>query len=226
MKQYKDQEFCPGHPDGEWLNVRMGKVTASEVGELLTVKTLKVKDGAGPHSYVCGKIAEVYRGIPNPSFGSKATDNGQIYEAEARAAAQLDLDIAPVEMPQVWFCETDDGRAGCSPDGLIESDLDGMGPGGIEIKCPGPVQQVKYLLAGELPEEYFLQVHFSMWVTGRAWWIFRSHGCGATDAARNLPHFTLVVKRDEKVCRAIESAVANFHDRFTAGMNSLQAREL
>lgn len=217
MKIYNAVDFIQG--EGAWLGLRIGKVTASEMGNILTNKP-KETEGKGRFTYLCSKLAEMYRGIPNPSFTSKATDNGTEYEMEARATAS---DLCQAEISYVGFCESDDGLSGCSPDGLIEKDwIDGsgvnQGPGGIEIKCPGPINATRYLLDGTLPDDYYMQVHASMAVTGRKWWLFFSY-------SQKLPPFLLMVRRDEAVCRTIKQAVANFHRELESGIQKLKSKQ-
>ena len=225
MKIYDAHEYCQGADDGKWLQLRFGKVTASEIGRILT-NELKIRDSKGVDSYVAEKLAEVWRGVPNPSFGSKATDNGTLYEMDSRAAVMLACEIEPDQMLQVGFCETDDGLAGCSPDGLIESDYMGLGPGGLELKNPGPAKHAAYLITDELPADYYLQTHMSMAVTGRQWWLFASASMGgAAIGHKSLPLFLKFVRRDEKICAALGQAVAAFHEKFTAGMERLKKYE-
>lgn len=61
---------------------------------------------------------------------------------------------------------------------------------GIEIKCPMNEGAMRYLLDGELPEEYKLQVHMSMAVTGLSRWDFLSYCPGEAQ-------LLLTIERDE-----------------------------
>src|SRR5208282_4714782 len=99
---------------------------------------------------------------------------------------------------------------GASPDGLIGDDL------GIEIKCPNASTHVKYLLAGKVPDDYIVQVHFSMFVTGFPRWIFMSY-------RRAMPPLILTVERDERIQGQIEEAVESFKSRMDTGWKTLVA---
>ena len=90
------------------------------------------------------------------------------------------------EVTQVGFITHEMGGFGCSPDGLIYENqlckhagnitvVDHTPTHGIEIKCPMNENAMRYLLDGELPEEYKLQVHMSMAVTGLNRWDFLSY---------------------------------------------------
>jgi len=106
------------------------------------------------------------------------------------------------------FVEHDDGRCGCSPDGLIGDD------GGLEIKAPQPTNHVKYLLDGTLPKDYAVQVYFSLYATGRAWWKFVSY-------RRKFPPFVLTVDRDEAIMAKIGKVLADFYAKFDAAFERL-----
>jgi hypothetical protein len=109
------------------------------------------------------------------------------------------------------FCEHDDGRCGCSPDTLVGED------GGAEIKCPERTNHVRYLYEGILPKDYAVQVHMSLYVTGRKWWQFVSHH-------RGFPMFILKVQRDEAICATIQKALGGFYKQYDAVMAKVRAQ--
>ncbi len=193
--------------EGDWLQVRVGKVTASEMSALLT-PLFKIKDGEGPHTYLCEKIAEAWRGKPLAGFSSWETEQGQLLEDEARNWYALEYDDHKIR--NVGFVEHDDGRCGCSPDALLGED------GGLELKCPQPTNHVRYLLSGTLPKEYAAQVHMSLYVTGRKWWRFVSYH-------RGYPAFVLTVERDESICATIAEALAGFYAKMDSAMVRLKS---
>lgn len=190
----------------EWLQMRVGKVTASELDNLVTPE-FSIRKGEMPHGYLCSKLAEAWRGTALPGFSSHATEQGQILEDEARKWYAFTFDAEKIQ--NVGFVEHDDGRCGCSPDALLDDD------GGLELKCPEPQTHVKYLLGGELPKIYAAQVHMSLYVTGRAWWRFVSY-------RRGFPAFVLRVDRDEAIIAKIAAALGAFYSAFDAGMKTLR----
>lgn len=194
-------------PQGEaaWLQLRVGKVTASEMGALLTPE-FKLRTGEGPKTYLCTKVAEGFRNRPLPGFSAWATEQGQILEAEARAWYAFETDD---KLRNVGFCEHDNGRCGCSPDALVGDE------GGLELKSPQPTNHVRYLLDGVLPKDYATQVHGSLYVTGRPWWRFVSYH-------RGFPAFILTVARDEAICAKIEDALSKFYMLYDAAMERLR----
>lgn len=176
----------------EWLAARAGVVTASDFDQIMT-PTFQSRTGEMPYSYLCLKLAEKWDG-PQPQQYSIDMDFGKILEENAIPFYEGAFDE---KINRVAFITNDDGKIGCSPDGLLGDE------GGIEIKCPRMQTHVKYLLSGELPKDYACQVHGSMYVTGRPWWKFMSFH-------RKMPPLVLTVFRDEKIIAQIDSAVEHF----------------
>lgn len=70
--------------------------------------------------------------------------------------------LATVHGAQDWI-ESDCGRFGCTPDGLVGTD------GMIEVKCPKSSNHLANILEEAQLSMYLPQMQFSMWVTGRLW---------------------------------------------------------
>lgn len=181
----------------EWLKARLGKVTASEIDSLVS-PTGKVRTGDGPQKYLYRKVAERLLGVPLDDFQSFAMAQGQIVETEAVPWYAFQHGVT---VDRVGFCTSDCGRYGFSPDGLIGAD------GGLEVKSPQPAKHVQYLLEGGVPEEYALQVQFSLFVSGRKWWKFVSY-------SRQMPALVVHVEPDPKLQHAIAEALNIFLIRF------------
>lgn len=189
----------------EWLVAKSGKVTASELDALIS-PTWKVRTGDGVKTYLHKKLAEVWIGGNLPSLnGIFDMEIGKILEEEAKPFYTA---LTGEKITDAAFIETDDGRCGCSPDGLIGEDC------GIEIKCPRMETHIGYLLEGELPKDYHAQVYGSMYFSERPRWKFMSY-------RRNFPPFIIEVKRDEEIMSAIGSALERFYEVFDDAMESL-----
>lgn len=187
-----------------WLRLHIGIPTASGLDNLLD-SSFKPRSGEMPKTYLHRKLAESWRGQPLVELGSSgsfSTEQGMLLEEEALPFWELETGR---KVKRVGFVTTDDGKCGCSPDGLLIGE-----ECGIEIKCPAAHTHVKYLMAGELPKEYVAQVHGSMFVTGYPKWIFMSY-------RRGFPALMLEVDRDETIISAIDQAVRKFHKEFDAG---------
>lgn len=189
----------------EWHMARAGIPTASEFDKLLTPE-FEIRKGDMPKSYLAKKVAEAWIGGPILGFSGFGMEQGQMLEPEARSRIAFEYEM---EIDTVGFITTDDGRIGCSPDGLIGDDC------GVEIKCPNIDTHVGYLLKGGLPKDYAAQVHGSMYVTGRKEWKFVSY-------RRRLPALVLTIERNEEIQEQINTALNNFLRAFDTAMARLE----
>lgn len=164
----------------EWWRVRRGVPTASEFSNIITA--VKGEPSKAQLGYACKLIADTYSPSYGPSdtFVSAAMKNGIETEPEARSCYAL---VADYDVHEVCFCLTDDGRFGCSPDGLVGNE------GVLELKCPQPHTMVEWLLIGSLPDDYKQQVHGHLIVTGRKWCDFMAYSPG-------LPNLCVRVEPD------------------------------
>ncbi len=187
---------CKQHTT-EWAQARLGVVTASEADALLT-PLFKIRTGDGPETYLHRKVCEKFLMWSGDSGGTWEMEQGNIIESIAIPWFAFQHEVNP---QKVGFCVSDDGRVGCSPDALLGDD------DGLEVKAPQPPTHLKYLLKGEVPPEYRVQVHFAMYVTGRPRWTFVSF-------SRQLPSLVVRVERDEKIQATIHEAVELFYSKF------------
>lgn len=204
------------NPDGspmqqgsvDWMIARSGIPTASEFDALVTPE-FEIRKGEMPKTYLAKKLAEAWQGGPLLGFNMFDMDQGKILEEEAIPWFELEFDA---KIDRVGLITTDDGRIGCSPDGLIEGGL--MPSRGIEIKCPRPETHVGYLLKRVLPKDYAAQVHGAMFVTGFDSWTFLSY-------RRHFPPLIVTVHRDIKIQGMLELALHDFLEAFDHGMKKL-----
>ena len=187
-----------------WYAARMGVVTASEVDALITPKW-KVRTGDGVESYLYRKLAEKLLNWSPEMLAGFAVDQGKILETIAIPWYEFTYGA---KVRRVGFCASDDGRTGCSPDGLLP---DGTG---LEIKSPQAPNHLRYLLEGTVPEDYLPQVHFSMFVTGAPSWTFVSY-------SNQLPPLVVRVARDEAIQAKLAEAVAGFTARFDEALGKI-----
>jgi hypothetical protein len=191
----------------EWLTARAGIPTASEFHNLVTPAG-QIRKGETVETYYCRKLAERWFGGPLPSnYSGGGLEQGTLRQNEAVGYYETVYDR---KIKAVGFITTDDGRIGCSPDGMFD---DGTG---IEGKCPDLHTQVKYLLKGELPTEYVAQVQGCMFVTGAPRWVFVSR-------SPILPMLVLTVERDEAFIESLHRAIEVFLMRLDEGYKRLVA---
>ena len=198
---------CAQHSDA-WFKARAGMLTASKADALLT-PLFKVKDGKAVDTMIAKCLAERWIGgpLPEDAVNSLPMEYGSILESEARPAYTF---LTGQDVREVGLITDDSGICGASPDGLIGDDC------GIEIKCPNASTHVKYLLAGKVPDDYIVQVHFSLFVSGFSRWVFMSY-------RRTMPPLILTVVKDDKIMVQIEEAVENFAHKMAIGWKTLVA---
>jgi putative phage-type endonuclease len=148
----------------EWFAVRLGKVTASRVADLMA----KTKSGysTSRDNYMAQLVVERITGEKAESFTNSAMQWGTDQEPFARAAYEAATGVLVDELGFAIH-PTIDG-AGASPDGLVGDD------GLVEIKCPNTGTMIETLLSGAIPAKYVTQMQFQMACTGRAWCDFAS----------------------------------------------------
>lgn len=156
-------DIVQGSP--EWFSAKCGVPGASSFSKIVTTTGEPSKSAK---DYMYQLAAEAITGQVEQGFQSAAMTMGIEREAESRSLYEL---INAVEVKQVGFIFNDSKMYGCSPDGVCET-------WGLELKNPLPKTQVKYLLDGKLPTEYFQQVQGSMLITGFERWDFMSHSPG------------------------------------------------
>lgn len=190
----------------QWLQLHVGRPTASEFDNLMTPEFEK-RNGEMPKTYLAKKVAEAWQQRPLPQFSSWACEQGLIREEEAIPWFEMEYDCT---LRRVGFITSDSGRCGCSPDALIDDKT------GLEIKSPEAHTHVRYLLSGELPKEYRAQVHGSLYVTGFPEWRFMSY-------RRGFPNLVLTVKRDEAIMAKIGTILIGFYSAFDAAIEKLRS---
>ena len=147
----------------EWLSLRLGKVTASRMADVLSKGR-----GAAPsktaETYMMELLAERLTGESKPFFENDAMRWGTETEPQARAMYELN---SGYDVKEVAFIERDEST-GVSPDGLINDD------GMLEIKCPTTITQIKRALTDDYSKDYYAQIQMQLWVAERQWCDFLS----------------------------------------------------
>jgi putative phage-type endonuclease len=166
----------------EWIEARIGKVTASRIDCVLA--EIKKGEAASRRNYRAEIVIETLTGLPADNYISKEMQWGIDTEPFARAAYELQNDVM---VATVGFANHPAiARFGASPDGLVGED------GLVEIKCPNTATHLDYLLTGEVPADYQPQMLVAMACTGRDWCDFVSFD------PRMPQHLQLFVRRFER----------------------------
>lgn len=201
------------HPDvdqgsEEWLEMRRGIITASEMKLVLT-PTLKVANNDKTRAHVYELAAQRISGYVEPTYIGDDMLRG--WEDEERARDLYSETYEPVT--QCGFITNDDHgfTIGYSPDGLV-------GDTGLwECKSRRQKYQVQTIVENEPPTEYVLQLQTGLLVTGRDWIDFTSYSGG-------LPMCTIRVYPDAAIQAAILEAAKQFDAKVAATVMAFEAQ--
>jgi putative phage-type endonuclease len=194
----------------EWHQIRLGKVTASRVADVMS--KVKTGESAGRKNYKMDLVVERLTNNPTSSFSSPAMQWGTETEPLARMAYEA---FTGVFVDQVAFCNHPTIKNfGCSPDGMV-------GEGLMEIKCPNTSTHIDYLMAGIPPAKYLPQMHTQMACTGAKWCDFVSFD---PRLPPELQLFVVRLDRDEAYIQQIEAEVKQFLDEVEQIYSQLKAR--
>lgn len=202
-------DIVQGSP--EWHQLRVGKVTASRVADVLA--KVKTGESASRKNLRTELVVERLTGKKTEGFTSAAMDRGVELEPIARAAYEVKTgklvdQVAFVDHPTIeWF--------GCSPDGLVGDD------GLVEIKCPNTATHLEYMEADKPPSKYIPQMQAQMACTGRQWCDFVSFDDRLPDG---LQLFIVRVFRDDKYILAMENEIEIFLCEVAAKVASFNLR--
>ena len=145
----------------EWFDLRLGKITASVVKQLLT-PTFKIAKNDKVRALAYELAAQRITGRQTDNFQNWDMERGHIEEDIARAYYSKNTGN---KVEEVAFIETDKLSfiLGYSPDGLVGDD------GLIEIKSRQQKFQVKTFAEQATPDEYKCQLQTALLVTERDW---------------------------------------------------------
>lgn len=195
----------------EWLALRVGKVTASRVADVMA--RTKTGYSASRANYLAELLCERLTGVSAPSFTNEAMRWGTDQEPFARQAycERFGLDVFEtsfVDHPEI-------AMAGASPDGLVSDD------GLVEIKCPNTATHLDTLLGAGIADKYLTQMQFQMACTGRDFCDFVSFDPRLPPAMRL---YVERVPRDVSRILELESEVAAFLRELDGKVSALRER--
>ena len=182
----------------EWHQMRLGKVSASRMAELLA----KTKTGAFAASrakYMAQLLCERMTCEPTEFFTSQAMQRGTEIEPVARAAYEAE-NLTSVEQI-AWVEHPTIPMAGCSPDGFVGEH------GLIEIKCKEIHNHLDSILNDKIDPDHQAQMMWQMCCTGRQWC---DYVCFDDRAPEGLQLFVKRLHRDEEKIKQMEDEVRAF----------------
>ena len=193
-----------------WLQLRLGKVTASRVADIMA----KTKTGASAsrQNYLIELALQRVTGNIEPMYTNDAMAWGTATEPQARVDYEVKTgnfvdQIAFVEHPTIeWF--------GCSPDGLVGND------GLIEIKCPNSATHWATIKDGKPPNKYVIQMQTQMACTNRQWCDFVSFDPRMPERSQL---FICRVERDQTMIDEIEAEIKKFLSEVESEVNLMRS---
>lgn len=198
--------------DGEWLQARLGCLTASRMTDALAVLK-KGGESEARRKYKLQLIAERLTGLATSFYVSPQMMRGTEEEPAAKARFE---EITGTFIEDCGFALHDEiNWCGASPDGLVGKD------GLLEIKNPDSHTHLEYLLAGVPPEQYRPQMLLQLAVTKRKFCWFMSY-----DSRMKAPHDAFIVKFEpsaeeiaavEEAARQFLAEVDRLYDRIVNG---------
>ena len=193
----------------EWFQMRLGKVTASRVADILA-KT-KTGPSASRQNYLIELAIQRTTGIIQESYSNSAMEWGTQTEPQARVAYEVNTNnfvdqIAFIDHPSIaWF--------GCSPDGLVSD------RGLVEIKCPNSATHWEYFKSKKPPQKYFIQMQSQIAVTNKDWCDFVSFDPRMPDRSQLL---IVRIDRDEAFIAEMEAEIKKFLDEVEVEVNLMK----
>lgn len=192
-----------------WHQLRLGKVTASRVADILA--QTRTGPSASRQNYLIELALQRSTGTIEPSYTNAAMEWGTQTEPQARVAYEVETgnfvdQVAFIDHPTIT-------NFGCSPDGLIGDD------GLIEIKCPNSATHWEYFKAKKPPQKYVTQMQTQMAVTGRKYCDFVSFDSRMPERSKLL---IVRVDRDEAFIAEIEEKVKQFLSEVEVEVNLMK----
>lgn len=196
----------------EWLELKLGILSASILKNVITAKTLKVSASKTNRLFYDEVLSQRIGGeIDREGFTSFAMQRG--LDDEPFAIKQYEENYGQKVKPCGFVINRKLGFPfGWSPDGLVGED------GSIEIKSRDPKYQIQTILdhmAGRsedvIPSEFMMQIQTGLFVSARSWCDFISFCNG----------FQMVRIRVEPIAEfqeAIAAAAEGFEDILEANM--------
>ena len=193
----------------EWFQMRLGKVTASRVADILA-KT-KTGPSASRQNYLIELAIQRTTGIIQESYSNSAMEWGTQTEPQARVAYEVTTNnfvdlVAFIDHPSIkWF--------GCSPDGIVSDRCL------LEIKCPNSATHWEYFKSKKPPQKYFIQMQAQIAVTNKDWCDFVSFDPRMPDRSQLL---IVRIDRDEAFIAEMEAEIKKFLDEVEVEVNLMK----
>ena len=193
VKYYYDLE----QGTDEWLEARLGVITASRVKDLLT-GTFKLSKDKKIRMFAFELASQRINMRIEDSFCSFDMERGIIEEELAREMYQKKMGV---DVQDCGFIVNNSlgFDFGYSPDGLVGCD------GLVEIKSRQAKFQVQTFFHDEVPAEYMLQCQTGIWASEREW-------CDFVQFSNGMPLYVKRVKPQFELIEVAQEAISLFEE--------------
>jgi len=176
-----------------WKIPKLGVISGSNI-----LKALAKKGTETRNSYLMDLVGQIATKRFD-EINAKTLEYGTVNEPAARAAYEFETGLS---VDSIGFIYCEERRIGVSPDGLI--------PGikkGLEIKNPFTARvHADFLCNEKIKNEYFMQVMFSLYVTGLETWDFCSYHSAFKSNMLKIKTFG----RDDKIFERFDNEIPEF----------------
>lgn len=181
----------------EWLQARIGLITASRFKDVLTL--IKTGESAARRNYRAEVVVGRMTGKEQERFKSAPMQWGN--ETEELAATEYMLRSGNMVETAGIFVHNK-YPFGDSPDRLVGTD------GCVEIKCYNTANHIEVLKLGMMPREHLAQVQGHMWLANRQWCDFVSFD---PDMPRMAQLYVQRIMRDDNYIAELEAELIKFN---------------
>lgn len=192
-----------------WLQLRCGKLTASEMKYIITEKTLKPASNDKEKAHLWELLSQRITNYVEPKYISDDMLRGNVDEIEATIL--YEKHYAPIEPISFMTNDKFGFTIGYSPDGKIAGKN-----AGIENKSRRQRFQIETIANLAMPVDYAIQVQTGLAVSEWDWIDFNSYSGG-------LHMITITVHPDPVVQNAIVEAAGAFEQRLSAKLDEYNA---
>ena len=193
----------------EYWALKLGRPSASKIAK--SILNSQGKPAAGQTTYMHTLLAEEMAGAQLDSFQNDAMKRGLEMEPDAVGYYEFVTDQTTSEVGCITNPSVNE-HVVISPDRWTP---DNNVPG-LEVKCPGPPNQIAYLLGNKCPPEYFPQVQCSMWITEQDHWDFVSYH-------PELDCLLITVNRDDAWIKLLADEMDSFMEKLEKKKQKLAA---
>jgi len=194
IKIYEEME----QGSDEWIAARCGVLTASEMKNVITAKTLQFSKSKEAKMHAYELAAQRINNYVEPQYVGDAMLRGE--EEETLALDLYDENYAAIKVVGFVTNDRHGPKLGFSPDALVGSD------GMVEVKSRIQKYQVQTIADGIMQDDFAIQVQTGMLVAERDWCDFLSYSGG-------MPMQRLRIFPDPKVQAAIIEAAQIFEEQ-------------